>query len=407
MLWAQAVRWITASNFGTVHHNNTFQTPTDLLRSILWPSSMDSCANLAVLNKRNRTVKHAMRYGSVNEKVALHPCFFCCCCFVLIVVCKKTAVAWFCRFHEFMAGADLPLFRQPPLGWFGWVVCNHTLKSLVFGFPRIVRTLQVPRMVWFVFEVFFYLRVVFIYQRPQNHEVLALLPDGRSYECRRALIELLGCNWFKRSHLPPRRQLKHHTNSESVSRMENSTQQQDCPMGDVHISPWHIMIKFKGIWFRFTTCLLSIICVPVLRMMGLGMCYFIVLTPSGYQIRIWFCTKKSVQNQTNKLNPTIPRTWRPACFLLWSISLLLCFVVVLWLLNTEHTIISGITWFCLLSESVTKLGLTTLSKDETARCSLCCLCSWLHVVAWQDGAWQAPGMIICWCWLYKLQQVSK
>lgn len=47
---------ITASNFGSAHRTNTFCTPADLLRNILWPSSMDSVA---------------MRYGSVNEKTAL------------------------------------------------------------------------------------------------------------------------------------------------------------------------------------------------------------------------------------------------------------------------------------------------------------------------------------------------
>lgn len=61
---------ITASNFGSVHRTNTFCSPTDLLRNILWPTNLDSVA---------------MRYGtdqcvtpttlgckrSVNEKCAL------------------------------------------------------------------------------------------------------------------------------------------------------------------------------------------------------------------------------------------------------------------------------------------------------------------------------------------------
>ena len=47
---------LTASNFGSVHNNNQFQGPTDMLRSLLWPASFDSSA---------------MKYGSVNEKVAL------------------------------------------------------------------------------------------------------------------------------------------------------------------------------------------------------------------------------------------------------------------------------------------------------------------------------------------------
>ena len=47
---------VTASNFGSVHRTNTYCSPADLLRNILWPSSMDSVA---------------MRYGSLNEKGAL------------------------------------------------------------------------------------------------------------------------------------------------------------------------------------------------------------------------------------------------------------------------------------------------------------------------------------------------
>lgn len=47
---------LTASNFGTVNRNNKFASPADMLRSLLWPTSYDSVA---------------MRYGSVNEKVAL------------------------------------------------------------------------------------------------------------------------------------------------------------------------------------------------------------------------------------------------------------------------------------------------------------------------------------------------
>ena len=46
---------VTASNFGSVHRTNTYCSPADLLRNILWPSSMDSVA---------------MRYGSLNEKGA-------------------------------------------------------------------------------------------------------------------------------------------------------------------------------------------------------------------------------------------------------------------------------------------------------------------------------------------------
>lgn len=49
---------VTASNFGSVHHNNAFCTPWDLLRSLLWPTSYDSCV---------------MRYGSVNEPQAASP----------------------------------------------------------------------------------------------------------------------------------------------------------------------------------------------------------------------------------------------------------------------------------------------------------------------------------------------
>jgi hypothetical protein len=43
---------VTASNFGSAHRTNTYCSPNDLLRNLLWPSNMDSVA---------------MRYGSVNE----------------------------------------------------------------------------------------------------------------------------------------------------------------------------------------------------------------------------------------------------------------------------------------------------------------------------------------------------
>lgn len=48
---------ITASNFGSVHRHNTYCRPSDMLRQLLWPSQMDSCA---------------MRYGSVNERQRRH-----------------------------------------------------------------------------------------------------------------------------------------------------------------------------------------------------------------------------------------------------------------------------------------------------------------------------------------------
>lgn len=70
---------VTASNFGSAHHNNSFCTPSNLLRQLLWPHQMDSCA---------------MRYGSVNEKTALR------------------------RFSEFMGeyspDFDLPIFIDEP-----------------------------------------------------------------------------------------------------------------------------------------------------------------------------------------------------------------------------------------------------------------------------------------------------
>lgn len=48
---------ITASNFGSIHNTNTFNSPTDLLRNILWPFKSDSVA---------------MRYGSINARVSHH-----------------------------------------------------------------------------------------------------------------------------------------------------------------------------------------------------------------------------------------------------------------------------------------------------------------------------------------------
>ena len=35
---------ITASNFGSAHRTNSYCSPSDLLRNILWPSNMDSVA---------------------------------------------------------------------------------------------------------------------------------------------------------------------------------------------------------------------------------------------------------------------------------------------------------------------------------------------------------------------------
>lgn len=43
--WHQMRRCrITASNFGSVHNNNQYSSPMDLLRSLLWPCSFDSTA---------------------------------------------------------------------------------------------------------------------------------------------------------------------------------------------------------------------------------------------------------------------------------------------------------------------------------------------------------------------------
>lgn len=73
---------LTASNFGTVNRTNSFARPEDLLRSLLWPTSVDSVA---------------MRYGSVNEKAALR------------------------RFAEYMsrhaARPDLPVYIDEPGIW--------------------------------------------------------------------------------------------------------------------------------------------------------------------------------------------------------------------------------------------------------------------------------------------------
>jgi hypothetical protein len=73
---------VTASNFGSVHKTNSFSTPNDLLRSLLWPIKFDS---------------RAMRYGSVNEKLALS------------------------RFSEYLSGnaihSDLPIFLDEPGIW--------------------------------------------------------------------------------------------------------------------------------------------------------------------------------------------------------------------------------------------------------------------------------------------------
>lgn len=47
---------LTASNFGSVHRTNSYATPSDLLRGLLWPVAYDSVP---------------MKYGSCNEKSAL------------------------------------------------------------------------------------------------------------------------------------------------------------------------------------------------------------------------------------------------------------------------------------------------------------------------------------------------
>jgi hypothetical protein len=73
---------VTASNFGSVNHTNSFAGPADLLRSILWPQSMDSVA---------------MKYGSFNEAVA------------------------FARFSEYLTEhaerTDLPIYVDSPGIW--------------------------------------------------------------------------------------------------------------------------------------------------------------------------------------------------------------------------------------------------------------------------------------------------
>jgi hypothetical protein len=73
---------VTASNFGSVHMTNTYSSPSDLLRSLLWPAKFDS---------------RAMRYGSLNEKVALG------------------------RFSEYLSGhaahPDLPMYLDEPGIW--------------------------------------------------------------------------------------------------------------------------------------------------------------------------------------------------------------------------------------------------------------------------------------------------
>ena len=47
---------ITASNFASVHNNNSYCKPGDMLRQLLWPVRYNSCA---------------MKYWCINEKVAL------------------------------------------------------------------------------------------------------------------------------------------------------------------------------------------------------------------------------------------------------------------------------------------------------------------------------------------------
>lgn len=61
----------SASNFGTIHRNNRFATPTDMLRGLLWPTSFDSVA----MRYGGRDSFHRLREtkpgDSVNEKVAI------------------------------------------------------------------------------------------------------------------------------------------------------------------------------------------------------------------------------------------------------------------------------------------------------------------------------------------------
>ena len=99
---------LTASNFGSANHNNTFATPADLLRQMLWPYHMES---------------NAMKYGSVNEKVAL----------------RRLAEFWVTTSHH-----DLPVYIDEPTLPFPNERVGYSPE---FGCRLVIPSWQVPRTV--------------------------------------------------------------------------------------------------------------------------------------------------------------------------------------------------------------------------------------------------------------------
>ena len=183
---------VTTSNFGTVHHHNAFSKPADLLRQLLWPAQYDSCA---------------MRYGSVNEKVAL-------------VRFKE----WACRC---LPHAHLPLW---PSG--AATGARHHVDE-----PGIWVGAERP----------------YLAGSPDGvlYETLEPLPGGW-YRCERSLIEIK--------------------------------------------TPYKLRVRPRGAAFYPPVGLPDGREAPIplayydqiqgnMRMMGLGRCYFVVLSPTGYQVQ--------------------------------------------------------------------------------------------------------------------------
>ena len=177
---------VTASNFGSVHRTNTFSSPSDLLRSLLWPTKFDS---------------RAMKYGSLNEKVALH------------------------RLSEYLTkhtnNPDLPVFLDEP----GiWLSAEHPYLA---GSPDGV-----------VYETI---------------EVLDMDRGGKAlyYRCRRSLVEIK---------TPYKLRTRQSGGEFYPSYRQRNGRKTNIPcayydqiQGNMHI-------------------------------MGLGLCYFVVLAPTGYHV---------------------------------------------------------------------------------------------------------------------------
>jgi hypothetical protein len=177
---------VTASNFGSVHRTNNFSTPSDLLRSLLWPTKFDS---------------RAMQYGSLNEKVAFH------------------------RLSEYLTGhtnnPDLPLFLDEPGIWLSG---EHPYLA---GSPDGI-----------VYETI---------------EVLDMDPGREAfyYRCRRSLVEIK--TPYKLRMRPVGGEFYPLCRQQNGRRTHIPCSYYDQIQGNMHI-------------------------------MGLGLCYFVVLAPTGYHV---------------------------------------------------------------------------------------------------------------------------